>query len=246
MSASINISSRRHPASARRTRVIGQAGFMGGVKRRRPARAAFITRPVRIVLPPIRGEKKFFDVSAQVATAITWANQTSHLCIPAEGITAQLRIGNKINVVSLHVRCFLSVAQLESQTAPLSQIVTRVLIVQSNDGTVPAIGDVVDTGSTSDLLSWRNMDNTSEYSILSDFYLKVDPHVVNEGNINLFAHGAAASDVVRYNKNWKTPLKVQFKTGTATPSNMTFYLMAISSATGATLNIETRTRFTDF
>ena len=104
------------------------------------------------------------------------------------------RIGNKVNLISLHVRAYTSVNQLESQAAPLDGILTRVLIVNSHDGSTPAVADVVDiAGSTTDLLSWRNTDNTSEISILADFFLKVQPFNTNEGNINLFAHGANQS-----------------------------------------------------
>ena len=238
MSQSINISSGSRKTRLKRTRYV-------------PAKATRVRRvaPTRTIVKyvPRQGEKKFFDRSFSVATAITWALQDAQaLFIPGEGTSNKLRIGNKVNVISLHCRFILQLAQLEAQAAPLNQIVTRVLIGHSHDGSMPAVGDIVDiAGSTTDLLSWRNMDNTQEFSILSDFYLKIQPFNLNEGAINSFAHGANNSEVVRFNKLWKKPLKAQFKSGTVTPSANNFFIMAISTSLGATLNVEIRTRYTD-
>ena len=134
---------------------------------------------------------------------------------------------------------------LEAQAAPSPVILTRIIIGINKIGGTVTVADVVDTGSSADLLSWRKMDTVDDFIILKDFFIRIDPHALNEGVTNSFAYGTSISQVIKYSKNFSPPLKMSYATGLDTPTRNNIFLLAISTATGAVLNIETRTRFTD-
>lgn len=247
MSASINISSRSRRATARRTRLIGQGGFMGGVKRRRPVRSAFIPRPIRtiVVRQPRLGEKKFFDQSFATATTAAWAILAASIVIPAQGVTVETRVGDKLSLTSINFRMFLSMNAVEAAAAPSPVILTRIIVGVTHVGVIAAATDVVDTGSTSQTLSWRKIPTVTDFTILKDFYIRVDPHALNEGAVNSFGHGTSVSEVIKFTHVFKKPIPVRFGAGTTTVVQNSVFILAVSTATGGVQNIETRARYLD-
>ena len=240
MSASINISQRgiRRAATARRKRLGGRTPFA----RRRPN--VFVPRPVTIIVQR-QGERKFFDSSFNNASTNTWVTTSSNICVPTQGTGNQNRLGQKISITSMNFRMYLSMNAVEAQATPSPTILSRVIVGVIRPGAGVTVGDVVDTGATADLLAYRQIDNTSDFMILKDFFIKVDPHALNEGAVNAFAHGTSISEVIKFTKVWKKPMPMKFVTASDVASQNGIFIMAISSATGAVLNIETRTRFTD-
>ena len=245
MSAMINISARPRPATSRRTRQIGQGGVIGTRVRRKGFIPRTFRAPKTVVIVQRPGEKKFFDQSLAVATTAAWAIISVSVCIPAQGTGIELRIGDSISVTSLNFRMYLSMNAVEAQAAPSPTILTRIIIGVSNRGQLAATTDVVDTGSTSDLLSYYQNSTIRDFTILKDFFVKVDPHALNEGVVNSFAHGTSISDVVKFTHTFKKPLQVRFGAASTNVTQNAFFIMAISSATGGTQNIECRTRYTD-
>ncbi len=190
-------------------------------------------------------ELKFFDASTSNTTTNAWVMTLSNVCSPAEGTGDQTRIGSKINIMTFNLRAKLSVGVTESQTVPQPEVITRIIVGISHQGGTVVTTDVVDTGATTDLLAYRNMDQVGDFTILKDFYMKVEPWVTNEGAINLFATGVRESDVITYSKHWKLGLQKTFAAGTTTATKNGIFIMVISNSTGATLVLELRTRYTD-
>ena len=246
MSASINISSRGRRASARRTRLVGQGGFTGGVKRRRVApRIRTFALPRQIVVRRSTAEKKFFDTSLATATTAAWAIIQASGFIPGQGQTVETRIGDKVSVTSINFRMYLSMNALEAQAAPSPVILTRIIVGISHQDVIGAASDVVDTGSTSQLMSYYTNTTIGDFTILKDFMIKVFPHALNEGTANAFAHGVSISDVIKFTHTFKKPMVVKFAAGSTTVKKNALFILAVSTATGAVQNIETRIRYTD-
>lgn len=243
MSAAINISSRRRQGRRVSARTVRAPTFTKAF-RRRPN--VFMRVPRQIVVRQAQlGEKKFFDNSFSTASTNAWAIITANLVIPGQGQTVETRIGDSISITSLNFRMFLSMPVVESAVVPSPVILTRVIIGISHVGILAAATDVVDTGATSASLAYYQNSTISDFTILKDFFIKVDPHALNEGAINLFSHGVSISDVVKFTHQFKKPLVMKFAAGTTTVRQNGFFVIAVSTGTGATQNIETRARYLD-
>ncbi len=212
----------------------------------RTARVKRKFNPARqLVVRKARGEMKFFDTSLAQASTVTWTVISQNLCVPTQGTGNQQRIGSKITIHSFNFRMFLSSNAVESQTTPTPQIMSRVFVGINVGGGTVTNTSVMDTGSTSQLLSWRNIDHTEDHTMIKDFRLLVKPSDMNEGSANLFAAGTTISEVVSWTKVWPNGLPMKFVTAADTLARNGLFMMLVSTATGAVLNIETRTRYTD-
>ncbi len=245
MSATINISSRRRQSRRVSARNVRAPPFTRGF-RRRPNVFMRVPRQI-IVRQASPGEKKFFDTSASVATTAAWAIVTGLAAIaaPSQGQTIETRVGDRISVTSINVRMFLSLSTLEAQTAITPEVMTRVIVGVIKVGGTVTVADVVDTGSTTDILSYRNLNTVDQFQILKDFTVKVKPDNMNEGAVDSFAQGVALSDVIKFTHVFKKPLDVRFVAGTNTTSRNGIFVMAVSTVTGATMLFENRARYTD-
>ena len=242
MSASINISSQSSQGSRGIARMARQRVVLPA-KRRKTRTRIYLPQRTYAVRPT--GEKKFFDSSLSTATTAAWAIILNSAVIPTQGAGALQRTGDKLSILSFNFRIYLSMNAVEAQAAPSPTILTRIIIGVSHVGVIAATTDVVDTGATADLLSYYQNSTISDFTILKDFFIKVDPHALNEGVTNSFAHGTSISDVVKFTHTWKKPLAVKFGAGTTNVTRNSIFVMAISSATGATQNVEIRARYLD-
>ncbi len=190
-------------------------------------------------------ERKFFDTSQAAASTTGWVVNNNALCIPTAGTGNQNRIGSKITIQALHMKMFLSINAVESAATPNPMIMARIIIGVAHNGGTVVTTDVIDTGASSQLLAWRQVDEVSQFTILTDFYIIAKPQDVNEGAVNVFANGTTISEVVKFTKVWKNGLPKKFITASDIATRNSLFLMAVSTATGAVLNIETRCRFTD-
>lgn len=190
-------------------------------------------------------EKKFFDLSNSSATSAIWNMLATNVCVPTQGTGNQNRIGQIVSVTAVNFRMFLQIAAAESAALPPPSILCRIIVGVNNGPGTTAVSDVVDEGSTTDLLSYRNIDGVTDITVLKDFYIRVDPWVTNEGAIDKFANGVKQGEVVKWTHVFKKPLQLRFDTASDNVAKNSIFLMAISSAAGATHKIEIRTRFTD-
>ncbi len=242
MSQTLNISSRRSSSRPVRVRSVRAPTFTRKF-RRRPNTFAIVPRPMPRA--KLTAELKFFDTSFAQASTVTWVVISQNLCVPTQGQGNQNRIGSKITIRSLNFRMFLSSNAVESQTTPTPQIMSRVFVGINVGGGTVTNTSVMDTGATSQLLSWRNVDHTEDHTMIKDFRILVKPSDMNEGSANLFAAGTTISEVVSWTKVWPKGLSLKFVTGADTLARNGLFMMFVSTATGAVLNVETRCRYTD-
>ncbi len=234
MSASVNLS-----RPSRRAMKPFRSPAMRGKRRK------FVPTKTIIKIVERQGERKFFDNSFSTASAVTWAVFSSNIVNVGEGVTNQLRIGSKIMLQSIHLRMVSTISNVESQANPINDVLTRIILGVSKNGGTVAVADILDLGSTTDLLSWRTIDTATEFTVLADFFVEVQPTQLNEGAVNLFATGEVNSPVQKFSKVFNKPLKMSFTTATTTATQNGIFLMVISTSIGATIKIETRARFTD-
>ncbi len=240
MSQEINISSRRPARSARMVRRI----VLPPRTRKKVTRVAFVPRPVSFARRK-NDELKFFDFSVAQATTVTWDVISQNLIVPTAGTGNQNRIGSKITIRSITCRAFLSVNAAESQTTPNPMIMTRSFIGLNVGGGTVTNTSVMDTGATSLVLAYRNVDHTEDHLMIIDFTMIAKPQDMNEGSANLFANGTTISKIIKWTRTYPKGLTMKFVTGADTFARNAIFLMAVSSAAGAVLNMEFRIRFTD-
>ncbi len=239
MSQDINISSSRRPAArVKRARIVLPP-------RTRKRRTAFVPRSMTIVRRAPLGELKFFDSSFALASTNAWVVASQNLCVPTAGTGNQQRIGSKLTIRSINFRMFLSINANESQVTPNPMIMSRAFVGINVGGGTVTNTSVMDTGATSQLLAWRNIDHTEDHLMVKDFRIIAKPQDMNEGSANLFANGVTISEVVSWTKTYPKGLQMKFVTATDTPARNAIFMMLVSTATGAVLNIETRCRYTD-
>ncbi len=242
MSASINISSQSSRGSARSAR-FKRGRIVLPAKRRRitlPPRTTivkFVARPT--------GEKKFFDLSFAEVTTTAWANIGSVFPVPTKGTDDQNRIGSKISIVSVHVNHFLSQTAAEAQAAPSPEVTTRLVMGVTKSGALPGVGQIMDVGATTQLIGFRQLNDTDNFRVIKDWYSRSDPKALNEGAANAFAHGTSISQVTSWTHVFKKPLVMKFSSAADTVDANGLFLQAVSTLAGATNNIEIRVRYMD-
>ncbi len=240
MSQEINISSRAPRRSARIQRRI----VLPATRRKRTRTVAFVPRPMTFARRK-NDELKFFDLSLAQATTASWAVHQQNICLPTAGTGNQNRLGSKITVRSINCRAFLSINAAESQTTPNPMIMTRVFVGLNVGGGTVTNTFVFDTGATSQVMAYRNIDHTEDHLMIKDWTMIAKPQDMNEGAANLFANGTTISKLVKWNKTYPKGLNMKFVTGADTFARNAIFVMSASTATGAVLNVEFRCRYTD-
>ncbi len=118
---------------------------------------------------------------------------------------------------------------------------------QTNGSAITA-ADVMDAGSTTDVNSFRNLQNSKRFIVLWDSGNKrmIRDGQTNEGAVNLFA---AQSKFIpfHFNRAFKDGIKVRAVGTTANVSSVSdnsITLIGIATATDVFVNYESRVRFT--
>lgn len=110
-------------------------------------------------------EKKFFDSDITSVAAINTGTIFNSLCLVPQGTTDQTRVGNKITIRNINLKCF---AGLDDQgTAVFATGNLRVILFvdKQTNGATAAVTDILKTASIS---SFRNMDQVDRFQILKD------------------------------------------------------------------------------
>ncbi len=233
------------------------ASRMGQAKRRRQAAAR------RRALTPLANirtggfigrELKFADkeVSAQAFSG-SWGTldpTDDSLTGVAQGNGESQRLGRKYSVHSLHLKGFIEAATTESQTAPLQDILCRLVVVldtQTNAAQVTAT-DVFDAGQTDDINSFRNLQHSTRFRVLKDKTFKINRSManLNEGAANLFATPSQEIPF-KWNFKFKDPIEI-ITTGTTAAINVvatnSIHVIGIATSTAGLINYQSRLRYT--
>ncbi len=193
-------------------------------------------------------EKKFLDTelaSTQLTTSWAAFNPTGTGCtdslsVPAEGNGESQRIGRAFTIDSIYIRGVLSSTLKESQAAPVQDFRSRVIVyidTQTNSAEATAT-EIMDAGGASDILAFRNLQNTHRFKVLFDktVTFSTSSGQQNEGAANLFAVGAMERRFSFFHR-FTRGIKVQCD-GTAADvascTNTNIGVAAISSSTSLT------------
>lgn len=195
---------------------------------------------------PSSFEKKYFDtVFAAAPVPAAGAYSVSLNLIP-QGTTKNSRIGNKCTVVNLNIHGQLTLLTQAADSVVGDKVRFIVFIDKQANGAVPAsVADILQTmpGATTDVNSFRNLDNVERFIILKD-----KTYTLNQSTQS----GALGSNVVvreiKMNKKCAVPLEFSSTTGAITEirSNNIMW-MAISLGNNTTnIALTSRVKFSDF
>ncbi len=201
-------------------------------------------------------EKKFVDTTrASAAFTTAWAilapsgGITNCLTCPGIGTGEEQRDGRTYTIHSIHVKGNVIMPAIESQAAPLDDLSYRIVLVwdtQTNGGAITGTS-VMDAGSTTDVNSFRNLQNSKRFIVLWDSGHRVFRRTsqTNEGAVNLFACGQNINTFM-INKSFKMGIKVRCIGTTAdvaSVSDNSFSLIGLAGSTALNITYESRCRF---
>lgn len=203
-------------------------------------------------------ENKFLD-SELTATALTagWVSLnptgtgcTDSISVPAQGDGESERDGRVYHINSVHVKGLITKASDESTGSPLGDCPVRVILywdTQTNASEAVAT-DIMDAGGTTDLLAFRNLQNSKRFVVLKDKTMMIRSEHMNEGAVNSFAHSSVQIPF-QFNKKFKKPIKVRCAGTTANVSSVQDNNLGIAAITGDAaqgyqIQYQARIRFT--
>lgn len=201
-------------------------------------------------------EVKFVDYFVNdKAFTIDWAggemDEATALSLSAvgQGDGESQRDGRKYSLHSVHVKGTIYVNQLESQAAPINDVLVRVCLVldtQTNKQQLNAEDVMKVIASGEDTKSFRNLSNSSRFKVLRNFEGIIKRENLNEGAANLFA--SVRSDIsFDWNVKFKTPVKCLASATGATVAATTdnsIHVIGVADSTDAILSYISRVRFT--
>ncbi len=200
-------------------------------------------------------ELKFFDATkGSTAMATAWTSiqpaAGDALSVPAIGTGESQRDGRVFTIRSIFLKGLISMVVSESATAPLDDQTYRLVLVwdtQTNGAAITAT-DVMDAGATTDVNSFRNLQNSKRFIVLHDTGTRriARTSQTNEGAVNLFA-GPSVFIPWKMNKAFKDGIKVRTIGTTANVTSISdnsIALIGIASSTAVFINYESRCRFT--
>ncbi len=201
-------------------------------------------------------EKKFLDTTSTTTAFPTgWvrlnptAGSVGCLSMPATGDTESSRDGRTYMIHSIFVRMTITMAAVETATAPINSTSYRVCLVhdQQTNGTAIVATEVMDAGASRDEDSFRNLQNTRRFRVLSDTgHQVINVFQVADGATADRFSNATQQRVVKFNHEFKEPIKVRC-TGTGADvqfcSDNSLALIGIANQTTVSYTFETRIRF---
>jgi len=201
-------------------------------------------------------ERKFIDATlTTTALSTSWGQLqptsgiTDCLSCPTVGDLESGRDGRNFRMMSIHVNVLMSVLGQEEDVNPLTDIVYRLVLVldTQTNATEMVAADVIDTGSTTDVLSWRNLHNSTRFKILHD----TGPLVMkrhNSGNGSLHAVETVFK-VIKFNhsfgvKGVKVKCNALTSGSVAAVTDNSIALLGVTTNALCLISYESRLRFT--
>ncbi len=123
----------------------------------------------RSMLPYVKmgGEVKFLDFTLDNQTPPVTGLIIPSLNIIAQGVGESERLGRKVTLRSLHIRCSFKISLADSQADGFR--ILRMLVYQDKqtNGAAAAVTDII---QTAEFRAFRNLDNSGRFVILHDKY----------------------------------------------------------------------------
>ncbi len=199
-------------------------------------------------------ETKFVDsevTATNVTSAWTTINPTTKDCLNAvvQGTSESEHLGRTLYITSIHLRGSFLLPTLESTVAPFNEVIYRFCLVLDTDtkGVELVATDVMDVGQTADVFAFRNLQHTSRIRVLKDTTKVMKVMQVNEGAVNLFAHGGIRQQF-KWHYKFKQPMRVLFNGTTAVVGSIvdnSLHFIVISADTNLQVEYQCRMRFKD-
>ncbi len=187
-------------------------------------------------------ENKFVDYELDVTTVdASWSGNELEdgtalsLSSIAQGDGESQRDGRQVQLLSVHLKGWLDMAQTEAVTAPSDGGIARLILVldkQTNGAQLNA-EDVV-TVTTNDVNAWRNLQNSQRFRILKDQRFEFKPYGATQEAANLFS-GALVRHPFEFHVVFKKPIPVNFSGTTAVVASIvdnSIHLIGCSTAAG--------------
>lgn len=180
-------------------------------------------------------EKKYFDVSAAIGgVAVDYAGLVDDLSVPAQGSTVKTRIGDKITVTSLQLKCWFT-------TIGVSNVV-RIIVFKWFDNTVPTVAQILETvGDERAPISPLNHDDKVRRKIFLDTTFTI----VDQQDTEIRYYNA----FIDLRKRGERISAVHFDAGATTGLGIFYVLFVSNEATGSggepLIRYYIRTNFTD-
>ncbi len=201
------------------------------------------------------GTETKFRNNQLTTTALSTSWQTLNpttadtLTAVTQGTSESQHLGRTMFMTSLHLKGEFFVTVAESATTPAPDAVVRYAIVLDTDtkGTEVTATDVFDASQTTDRFAFRNLQHTSRLKVFHDRTFMMRPVNMNEGAINLFAHGTRTHQF-SVNLHFKKPIRVLFSGTTAVVGDIvdnSFHFVCISSGAAVSVSYQVRLRFKD-
>jgi hypothetical protein len=191
-------------------------------------------------------EKKYLD-SVFAAASIPTAGgfSTSWNLIP-QGTTKNTRIGNKCTVVNINAHGQLTLLTQAAASVVGDKVRWLVFVDKQANGAVPAaISDLLQTmpGATTDVNSFRNMDNVDRFVILKD-----KTYVLNQATQSGSLGSNVTTRELKFNKKCQIPLEFSSTTGAITEirSNNIMCLLISLGNNLTQFALTVRVKFSDF
>lgn len=200
-------------------------------------------------------ELKFVDIETNSdAFATSWAPMEDGTALQvsgmAQGNSESERIGRKVSLVSIHIKCRVHTLSTEAQANPQPDLFGRICLVwdtQTNGAQLTA-SEVFDEGGTINSLAFRNLQHTSRFRVLWDKKWVLAKPTQNEGAADKWGIQARTTGIMNYNLKFKTPIKVTYNGTTtgviAAVTDNSLHIIGVANNAAALLDMQVRCRFT--
>jgi len=191
-------------------------------------------------------EKKYFDTVYAASNIPSAGGFTTSWNLIPQGTTKNTRIGNKCTVTNINFHGQFTLLTQAAASVVGDKIRWIVFVDRQANGAVPAaISDLIQTmpGATTDLNSFRNMDNVDRFVILKD-----KTYVLNQATQSGSLGSNVTTREIKMNKKVNIPLEFSSTNGAITEVRSNNILALIISL-GNNLSQfagTTRVKYSDF
>lgn len=192
-------------------------------------------------------EKKYFDTVYAATGIVTAGGFTTSWNLIPQGTTKNTRIGNKCTVTNINVHGYVNLATQAANAVVGDKVRWIVFVDRQANGAVPAaISDLIQTmpGASTDVHSFRNMDNVDRFVILKD-----KSYTMNQGTQSGALGSAGVIREIKMNKKCNIPLEFSSTTGAITEirsNNIMCLFINTSGNNNSGFAMTTRVKYSDF
>ncbi len=190
------------------------------------------------------GELKFHDVDLDDPVVATGGVVTASVNLIAQGVGESQRVGRKCTIKSIQWRYRSLVPEVDAAADPAALEALRIIMYvdKQANGATAAVTDLYESG---DLHAFRNLSNTSRFTILCDKIVELNYMTLASDSANVVSQGTVSYEGVFY-KKCNIPLEFDAATGAITEirSNNIGVLIISNSGIGG-FNSKIRLRFSD-